>query len=179
MKSFSATGILLKRSNTGEADRVVTIFTREYGKITAIAKGCRKLTSSKLSVLEPGTFIKAYMVKTNSLPILTQASILEEYPTVRLDIVKIRKLFEVLEMIDALLVEEDVQEEVFALTLAMLERLDNASEQSGGFIRSSLRHVIEVLGFSEDGVVGANQSVKDYVEDVTSRKMKAFAYLNI
>ncbi|KKU23266.1 MAG: repair protein RecO protein [Microgenomates group bacterium GW2011_GWA1_46_15] len=41
MRTVSTEGIVLKRMNVGEADRFVTIFTRDLGKISALAKGVR------------------------------------------------------------------------------------------------------------------------------------------
>ena len=66
-KNFNVNGIILKRNKVGETDRVVTLLTQDYGKLVAVAKGVRKLTSSKRAALEPGNLVRAYFVKTKSL----------------------------------------------------------------------------------------------------------------
>ena len=44
-RSYRALAIVLKHREYGEADRILTLYTQEYGKIQAIAKGVRKLKS--------------------------------------------------------------------------------------------------------------------------------------
>ena len=65
-RSFNADGIVLKRNKVGETDRVISLLTQEYGKLVAVAKGVRKLSSSKRAFLEPGNLVKAYFIKTKS-----------------------------------------------------------------------------------------------------------------
>lgn len=177
MKTFSATGIILKRSNTGELDRIVTIFTKEYGKLTCIAKGSRKLTSSKLATLEPGCVAKLYFVSTHTLPILTQAQLLEDFSSLRATLTSIRKLFQILEMLDVLLVEEDPQEEVFAIALGMLSSLREEETNKTHAIRTAFSHILERLGFDARGETFIGP-MRDHVEALTQRKLRAFAFLS-
>lgn len=45
MKSYRVEAFVLRRRNLGEADRILTLFSRERGKLDAVAKGARKTTS--------------------------------------------------------------------------------------------------------------------------------------
>jgi len=51
-RSYKAEGIILKRINFSEADKILTIFTKRHGKVRAIAKGVRRLTSRKAGSVE-------------------------------------------------------------------------------------------------------------------------------
>lgn len=177
-RSFATIGIILKRTDVGEADRVVTFCTREHGKITAIAKGCRKLTSSRASALEPGSLSKIYLVKTKSMPILTQATLLDDYAEAKKDLTSMRKIFEVLEMLDSLLSEEDIQEKVFLHAQAIMEHLASGEAQ-GGVVRAHLASIIAILGFGERQDIDFSRPLRDFVEEITSKKMKAYAYLQV
>ncbi|HVN15979.1 MAG TPA: DNA repair protein RecO, partial [Anaerolineales bacterium] len=57
-RSFRMEAIVLRHGDWGEADRLLTLYTREQGKVRAIAKGARKLTSRKAGHLEPFTHVK-------------------------------------------------------------------------------------------------------------------------
>ena len=46
-RTFSTKGIVLKRVNVGETERSINLLTQEYGKMTCVAKGVRKIKSSK------------------------------------------------------------------------------------------------------------------------------------
>lgn len=53
MKRFVTKGIILSRTNFGEADRILTFLTPERGKVKAIAKGSRKQKSKLAGGIEP------------------------------------------------------------------------------------------------------------------------------
>lgn len=178
MRGFSTTGIVLKRTNVGEADRVVTLFTREHGKIIAIAKGARKLTSSKLSALEPGCLSKMYLVRTQSLPLLTQATLMEDFSPGKRDLVRLRKVFEILEMLDTLLPEEDEHMQVFSYIQEILNHIATADSVSSRFVRDRLTSILEELGFIEKEKVSLSTSIRELVEGLTQKELKAYAYLS-
>jgi len=73
MRSYKTEGIVLKRINYGEADRILTIYTKRHGKIRAIAKGVRKLTSRKAGSLELFNNVVLFLVKGKNLDIITEA----------------------------------------------------------------------------------------------------------
>lgn len=176
IKSFSTPAIILKRSDIGEADRVVTIYTKDQGKIVCIAKGVRKLTSSKKSLLEPGNLIQAFLIKTKSLPLLTQARIITDYAALRQELVKIRQLTQVLEMVDKLYIEEE-DPQLFAMTLKVLDLMVNI-EKSNGHIKLQLEKILVYLGYqplSESGY----QTVSEYVSSIIEKPMHSFEYLSI
>lgn len=176
-RSFSATGIVLKRTNVGEADRIVTVFTREFGKITCVAKGCRKMTSAKLSSMEPASLIKMHLIRTNTLPLLTQAQTLESFTSFESDLTALRKTFEVLEILDSLLSEEDEQANVFDRSVAMLSQIKTTPHHTTMHIRNHLFHILEILGFADRDEIDLTKPVKEFIEDVTQRKLKAYAFL--
>ena len=52
MRNFKTEGIIIKRRDYGEADRILTVMTREYGKLKIKAKGVRKITSRRSAHIE-------------------------------------------------------------------------------------------------------------------------------
>jgi DNA repair protein RecO (recombination protein O) len=177
MHTFTTEGIVLKRSNSGEADRIVTVYTRDHGKIACIAKGVRKITSTKKSALEPGTYSKIYCAEGKGMPILTQAQIIEEYPHSRSSLHATRSLVQILEILDAVMVEQQEHEESFDLAVEML-RTVNLNDTGRKKIISLLQRLLENLGFEsmEDKQFS---SVTEYVEFLSEKKMKSFKYLTV
>lgn len=177
MNTFSVTGLILKRTNTGEQDRVVTVFTKEYGKMVCVAKGSRKITSSKLAALEPGCLVKLYCVETKSLAIVTQAQLIDDFSALKGSLTSLRKFFQVLEMLDVLLVEEDEQQEVFGIALHLLSHMEEDEANKTHIVRFAFGRILELLGFEKESL-DQTRSVSDQIEDLTARKLKAFAYLS-
>ena len=176
IKSFSTPCIILKRSDIGEADRVVTIYSQDQGKIVCIAKGVRKLTSSKKSLLEPGNLIQAFLIKTKSLPLLTQAKMIKDFACLRQDLLKIRQLTQVLEMIDKLYVEEE-DHQLFDMTLKVLEYLAS-DEKSNGHVKQQLEKILIYLGYQPLKESGY-QTIAEYVSSIIDQPMNSFDFLSI
>lgn len=174
-RQFSAEGIVLKRFNYGEADRIVTIFTREYGKITTLAKGVRKLQSKKKGSIEVGTNGIFYFTNTKHWPILTQASLINSHQQIRCSLVKTTQLFQLLEIIDRLTVEGQEYDEVYEL----LQETVNLLERDGYkkiILLEQFRLILKALGFTYDKQFN-EQSLKAYIESLTEKKLRSKSFL--
>lgn len=174
MHSLRFEGIVLKRSDVGEKDQIITILTMEKGKIAVIAKGVRSLTSSKRASLEPGTHIKGLLQLSKSLPILTQAATLAPTDYAVGSLVRIRQLSQFLEIMDRLFVEEELDEETFA-HLLYLQQLICAQKIEVPAIKQSFQELLERLGFSEPDSQPA--SIMAFVAELTDKPMCSFDYL--
>jgi DNA repair protein RecO (recombination protein O) len=74
-------GVVLRAQKLGEADRIITLLTREHGRVRAVAKGVRK-TSSRLGArVEPFMLVDVQLYEGRSLDIVTQAETIGPYGT--------------------------------------------------------------------------------------------------
>lgn len=176
-RSAPAEGIVLKRSNTGEADRIVTILTKEFGKLAGVAKGVRKLTSSKKSYLEPGNVIKIMLVRTGSLPIITQATLIHQAVEADATLRTLKSLVQWLEIIDTIFVEEELDDELYSLVLATRE-LCLAPVVQIKPLQQQLARILERLGFN-DPQGEKNYSITQFVNTIADRPLKGFEYLTV
>lgn len=78
-RSYSTEAIILKQSNLGEADRILTLFTPYKGKFSAIAKGIRRPISKKTGHLELLYRSQLQIAVGRNLDIVTQAQGLESF----------------------------------------------------------------------------------------------------
>ncbi len=170
-KSFNTQAIIIKRRNIGETDRMVTLLTEKRGKVTCIAKGARKMRSSKRAFLEPGTLIQAFLIETKSMPLLTQAKLIAEHNSCRESLPKIRQLNQVLEIIDRLFVEEE-ESELFEQACKIVQKLDRGETAK---VSKSLKQLISQLGFQ----VPEGQSILESVAEISERPMKSWEYLKL
>ena len=65
--------IVLRTHKLGEADRIITLLTRQHGRVRAVAKGVRKTTSRWGSRLEPFTHVDLQLAEGRNLDVVTQA----------------------------------------------------------------------------------------------------------
>lgn len=146
MKTYSSEGFVLARRNFGEADRILVLFTRDFGKISLIAKGVRKLTSRKRGGIEVFNKIKFSAVSTSSLDILTEVSVISSYEEIRKDLRKVSVGYYISEVIGKVTRDEEKHYEVFQLLDKYFENLKtsrNLKKLRTDFIYETL----VVLGF--------------------------------
>ena len=77
--TYKTEAIIIKRMNLGEADRIVTAFSRDFGKIRFVAKGVRRIKSKFGGSVEPFYKSELLIVNGKSLDILSNAEIKETH----------------------------------------------------------------------------------------------------
>jgi DNA repair protein RecO (recombination protein O) len=129
MPLYKAEGIVLRRQPLGEADRVVTLLTREYGKLRAAARGVRRTTSRLGARVEPFTRGRFLLAKGKSLDVITQVDVAEAFGGLRAGLHRTAYASFVAELVDRFLPERDRHETVFTLLAATLAALAEADEE--------------------------------------------------
>ena len=115
--------IVLNHSDWGEADRLLVLFTREQGKIRAVAKGARKMRSRKAGHLEPFTRVDLLLARGRDLWIVTQAEMQDAYQALREDLEKTAYAAYVVELLDRFTYEEGQNQPLYRLLRNTLQRV--------------------------------------------------------
>ena len=176
-KNYTTEAIVLKRVNVGELDRIVTLFTPQKGKLVCVAKGVRKMNSSQRAYLEPGNYISVMMIETKSLPLLTQTRLINDFSQTKKSLTSLKKLTEVLEIIDQLFPEGVEEESLFAQVVSILEQLSSASA-SFTTIQQQLVDVVAQLGYPAMAETPYT-SLLEYVSSVVERPLHSYDYLTV
>lgn len=177
LRSVSTSAVVLKRNNIGETDRMVTLLTQEMGKITCIAKGVRKMTSSNRANIEPGNLITAYLIQTKQLPLLTQTRLINDFAFSKQSLPKLRQLTQVLEMIDRLFVENLEDVELFTQITQILRDI-NAPAGRNHQLKERLHSLVTQLGYQSLADSG-HATLLEYVAEITDRPMRSWEYLQV
>ena len=83
-------GIILNTKNYNDTSKILDVFTKKYGIIGVIAKGCKSLKSNLRSVTDKLTYATfTIYYKKDKLSILTEASVINNYSNIKKDIEKI------------------------------------------------------------------------------------------
>jgi len=122
-RTFRTEVIVLKRTDFGEADRLLTLYTRDFGKLQAIAKGARKPQSRKTGHVELFMRTQFLFAKGHDLDIITQAEMIESYPALRDDLVRTTYAAYIVELLDRLTMEEGQHISLYTLLADTLSRL--------------------------------------------------------
>ena len=141
-------GIIIKRFNYGEADRILTIFSERFGKIKAIAKGVRKTRSHMAGSLEPYMLVDLQLHEGKTFYIVTSASIISEYQNIHSDIKKTAEAYFVGELIDKFMEENQKSDSVLELAKLVFEAIDK-NEKNLIILAFELK-IIEASGFKPE-----------------------------
>ena len=115
--------VVLRRRDLGEADRILTLFTRRHGKLRVVAKGVRKTRSRLAGHLEPYTRTEIMLAHGRNLDVVAQAQLVEPYAGLRLDESRIAHAGYLGDLVDALTVEGQEHEAAFDVLIAALDML--------------------------------------------------------
>jgi DNA repair protein RecO (recombination protein O) len=127
-RTLRTEAIVLKRRNFGEADRLLTLYTREFGKMPAIAKGARKPQSRKTGHVELFMRSQFLLAEGRNLHIITQAEMVDAYQALREDLVRTTYASYAVELLDRFTVEEDVNQDIYRLLTQVLTWLGEAAD---------------------------------------------------
>jgi DNA repair protein RecO (recombination protein O) len=145
---YRAEGVVLRRFDLGEADRLTTIFTRHYGKLRLIAKGVRKPGSRKAGHLEPFTRVALMMARGREIDLITQAEAIDSYPQLRSDLYKLGHASYLVELLDRFTLEEgESNDPVYNLLVNSLTRLASTTSPPSGVILYFELRLLELLGY--------------------------------
>ena len=131
MRNFRTEGIIIKRRNFNEADRILTVMTRDYGKLQIKAAGVRKITSRRAAHIELLNYTILHLYKGKTFSILTEAKMLDDFSQVKGDFEKVGLAYHLCELVDGLCPENQENSKVFFLlqkTLAELSRRTDVSD---------------------------------------------------
>jgi DNA repair protein RecO (recombination protein O) len=143
---YAATGVILRRIPLGEKDKIVTLYTRERGKVRAVAKGARKTTSKLAGGSEPLMLIRALLSEGQNLDVLSQAEVRESFSKIRNDWDLFLRATYACELLDRLTEEADPEEGVFELLLSTLYTLQRA-EQPDLALHAFELHLMAKVGY--------------------------------
>ena len=79
MSLYRDEAVVLRTQKLGEADRIVTMLTREHGRLRAVAKGVRRTKSKFGARLEPGSHIDVQLYVGKTFDIVTQVEAIMNY----------------------------------------------------------------------------------------------------
>lgn len=123
--TFKTQAIIIKRSNLGEADKIITVFTKDYGKKKLIAKGVRKTLSKLGGHLELFCLSKIQFAEGRNLDILTAAEVEKCFHLLRSNLKSTNTAHYLAEIINKLLPEEEPHPKIFDLLDETLEYLNS------------------------------------------------------
>jgi DNA repair protein RecO (recombination protein O) len=128
MAAEKALGLVLRTTDWSESSRIATLWTRELGKVRAVAKGGRRLRSAFESALDLLTVCSIVLLRKSSggLDLLTEARVVRRFPGPRRDLKALYAAYYVAELLADWTEDGDPHPGLFDEALACLAELGEA-----------------------------------------------------
>jgi len=120
---FRTEAVILSHRDFQEADRILTTFTRDFGKVTVLARGVRRPKSRKSGHVELGNWCKVFIAKGKNLDLLTEVETKRAFGIADFDSSKANKIYHLLELVENLTEEKQKNLSVFILLVNFLKRI--------------------------------------------------------
>lgn len=121
---YNSPVIIIKSSDYGEADKLVTLFSEQHGKLRAIARGIKKPKSSLRACVQPFCYSRLHFYRGRDLDLITQGRLLEFFGDSRENLERTLYSVYLMEMLDKSLLDRMPMPELFRLTLYALESIN-------------------------------------------------------
>ncbi|QIK76016.1 DNA repair protein RecO [Nocardioides piscis] len=150
MPLYRDEAIVLRTHKLGEADRIITLLTRQHGRVRAVAKGVRRTTSRWGSRLEPFTHVDLQLAEGRSLDTITQAETLDPFHArLGLDYERYTAGTVMLETAERLVTEEkEPSVQHFLLLVGGLRAMSGAEHGANQVLDSYLLRSLAVSGYA-------------------------------
>ncbi|MDO8600346.1 MAG: DNA repair protein RecO [bacterium] len=124
--------VILKKEPTGEADLMLTAFTKKYGKIRLLAQGARKEGAKLKGHCEPGTHVFLGFVTGKNIYRLVEADTIETFPVIAQSFKKMKARGWIFDFVERHTMEDlrGEAEDFFLALVKFLRDLEDAREHS-------------------------------------------------
>ena len=177
MRSIEKTeAIVLRSMKYLESSKIVTLYTFEHGKMSAIAKGARQRKSRFGATLEPLSYCSAVIYRNDgrNLQILGECDLLHSFHKIGEDLDCMAAGLAVIELTNLVTHEEEKNPALFRLLLNTLRYLDSKPVTTSLVLCHYELHLASVLGFhpSFDECAGCGKDIEEHGQTATGVRIQ-------
>ncbi len=156
-------GIVIGSTPQGEADNLITFYTKEKGRLSAIGKGARKIASKKRGALQVFNQVSFEYIDTGGLGLVTEAKLIRSFQNIQLDLKKLSLAFFFCEVTRKITPEHVPQPEIYALLVSAMMTLEKESKLR--MVKNTfIRKILDYTGFSSEEMVDPMKHLQDVLE---------------
>lgn len=171
---YRVTAFILRRWNVGEADKILTIFSKNVGKLRVVAKGIRKITSRRGPHVDLFNEVSMMLHHGKTMDIVTEVTTMRTYRTGLSSWIRMRAAYLTVEILDKLIAERVEHQDIYIKLKETLEAIEKTPEEKlDTVLQSFCNDVLIALGFlSSEKQFPTLQSAIAFIERIAERKIK-------
>lgn len=177
-RMYMAHAVVLKRRNVGEADRIVTIFSKEYGRMRVVAKGIRRVHSRRAAHLEIFSDVTLVLHRGKTWDIVTEATPIHAFSRLRESLPRVSAGYYLCELVDSLTPERQEHRDVYTLLVDALTQLnDSRGSDPVALSEQFALELLRSLGYlAHDRSIMSGQ-IEPYIEQIIEKRIQSHRLL--
>jgi len=151
MATYKTEGIVLKQFDIGEADKIITFYTGNKGKVRAVARRARKTNSRLSGLVQPFSYCRLVIYRGKSLDKINHIKSIYPFSILREDLDKMAYASYMAEFVEKVGMEDAPNESLFSLLLLSFHKLITADKGDLNYINLTFKvKMLVVLGFKPE-----------------------------
>ena len=147
---YRTKGVFIKREERGEADLLLTIYTEDFGKLVILGKAIRKIKSKLRAGAREFCLSEIEFIQGKTHKTLTEAMLIDNFSEIRKDLDKTRIAFQICDILDRLVAEEQKDDQVWGLLIESFESLKIKNCKLKIVYYFFLWNLLAILGYQPD-----------------------------
>ena len=142
--------IILSRKDFRESDQIISLYTKENGKLELLARGVKKITSKNSAHLEPFSLVDAVVEKGKEIDHLTKVQPVEFFSSIRKNMEKSLVAGYIVSLVNKLTHAGEKEERIFELLLGWLKFVESLGVFNSVLVDGFIIRLLDCLGFSPE-----------------------------
>ena len=173
---YKTLGIVIKKKDLKDADRLLTIYTQNFGKIIVKAKSVKKSQSKLKGHLELFVYNHLMIAHGKSLDVIINAETIKNYFFMRSNLFHISAAYYFAELIDKLIAEPQKDKNIWNLLISSLNCLNKQKTDINSLVSSFELKLLKYLGYDLNS---KEQKPLTFIQHTLGEKINSKKYLNM
>ena len=168
-RSIKSEAVVLKKRSLPNQDKIITLFTKELGKVSAFAKGIKKITSRRLPHVQTANLINVVLYKKNEHFYLQETFLISGFSEIKKDQGKLQLLYQFFFVVERILPENQLETDIYNLVIRFLVELSRTKNHSEEILEKYLNQAMQILGYAKEDKTF--DELKRIIEEIIHEKM--------
>lgn len=168
-KTFKTEAIILRKRSLPNADKIITLFTQEIGKVNVFAKGIKKITSRRLPHAQSANLITCIIHQKDDRLYLAETSLISGFSQIKKNRIKMNTLYLFFFVMERLLPEHQKEPAVYNLVKRFLIDVSDSRERSDELLQSYTNRALRLLGYSHEEK--SFSQLTSFIEEIIHEKI--------
>ncbi|MBI2065387.1 MAG: DNA repair protein RecO [Candidatus Yanofskybacteria bacterium] len=173
--------IILKKQDAGECDQLVTCYTEEFGKLTAVAKSALKPNSIQAMHLDIFNLVDFELINGRATPIITGAQVERTYGELKTSLTALAGAYFFTEVFNRLVFDYQRDNGMWNFLTSLLDDFNGLDNNFQELFRMKQASLIGLLGYApntKDGELLSVPAMNAIFESLAERKLHSLNFMN-